>query len=158
MYTAPISALVLYTLSSSTWMIQITKSYTCPFTCATVQSLLPLTGVDLQNVIMQMMEGLIKHSMLITGKPLFNRHITLAYKIYIFLFGELTNAWLCFHLEHIQSAWTTIFFLIMRHKDIEDSKWSLITVNQNGISQKSYPILHILGKLLIGLIISHCKF
>ena len=34
--------------------------------------------------------------------------------IYLFLFGKLTNAWLNMtmnHLEQIQSAWTTIFFM-----------------------------------------------
>ncbi|KAA1138130.1 hypothetical protein PGTUg99_002899 [Puccinia graminis f. sp. tritici] len=81
--------------------------------------------------------------------------------IYLFLFGELTDAWLSLsmtHLEQIRSAWTTIFFLRMWHNNLENSPSSLMGVDRNGVSRQSYGIFHILGKSLIGLIISHREY
>jgi hypothetical protein len=87
------------------------------------------------------------------------QHIGLA--IYLFLFGELTDAWLCptmIHLDRIQSAWTCLFFLRYWHQSLTDESNPLMSINRNGISRQSYEIFHFLGNSLIGLILSHREF
>ncbi|KAA1122302.1 hypothetical protein PGTUg99_036437 [Puccinia graminis f. sp. tritici] len=81
--------------------------------------------------------------------------------IYLFLFGELTDAWLCptmNHLDRIRSAWTCIFFLRYWHQSISDESNSLMSIDRNGVSRQSYEIFHFLGNSLIGLIISHREY
>jgi hypothetical protein len=81
--------------------------------------------------------------------------------IYLYLFGELTNAWLCpkmNHLDWIRSAWTCIFFLRFWHQSISNKSNPLMSIDCNGVSRQSYEIFHFLGNLLIGLVISHREF
>ena len=81
--------------------------------------------------------------------------------IYLYLFGELTDAWLSptmSHLDCIRSAWTTIFFLRFWHQSISNQSSPLMSINRNGVSHQSYDIFHFLGNSLIGLIISHREF
>ncbi|KAI7944157.1 hypothetical protein MJO28_011685 [Puccinia striiformis f. sp. tritici] len=81
--------------------------------------------------------------------------------IYLYLFGELTDAWLSptmDHLDRIRSAWTCIFFMQFWHHSINDQSNPLMSIARNGISRQSYEIFHFLGKALIGLIISHREY
>jgi hypothetical protein len=81
--------------------------------------------------------------------------------IYLYLFGELTDAWLCQkmnHLDWIRSSWVCIFFLRHWHQSIGDKMFPLASINRNGVSRQSYEIFHFLGNAMIGLIISHCKY
>jgi hypothetical protein len=81
--------------------------------------------------------------------------------IYLFLLGELTDAWLCptmNHLDRIRLAWTCIFFLHFWHKSISDKASPLTSIDRNGVSRQSYEIFHFLGTLLIGLILAHREF
>ncbi|PLW21867.1 hypothetical protein PCANC_03352 [Puccinia coronata f. sp. avenae] len=81
--------------------------------------------------------------------------------IYLYLFGELTDAWLCpsmIHLDRIRSAWTCIFFMQFWHQSINHKSNPLMSINRNGISRQSYEIFRFLGNALIGLIISHREY
>jgi hypothetical protein len=81
--------------------------------------------------------------------------------IYLFLLGELTDAWLCptlNHLDCIWLAWTCIFFLRFWHKTISNKASPLTSIDRNGVSRQSYEIIHFLGTSLIDLIVAHCKF
>jgi hypothetical protein len=81
--------------------------------------------------------------------------------IYLFLFGKITDAWLCpamNHLNRIRSAWTCIFFLRIWHLSINAESSPLASIDQNGISRQSYEIFHFLGNSLIGLMLAHREF
>jgi hypothetical protein len=81
--------------------------------------------------------------------------------IYLFLLGELADAWLCptmSHLDRIRSAWTSIFFLRYWHQSISDDSNPLASIDRNGVSRQSYEIFHFLGNSLIGLIMSHREY
>ncbi|PLW42688.1 hypothetical protein PCASD_08506 [Puccinia coronata f. sp. avenae] len=87
------------------------------------------------------------------------KHIGLS--IYLFLLGELTDAWLCQkmnHLDRIRSSWTCIFFLRLWHLSNSDKNSPLTSIDRNGVSRQSFEIFSFLGNSLLGLIIAHRDF
>ncbi|EGG05389.1 uncharacterized protein MELLADRAFT_88084 [Melampsora larici-populina 98AG31] len=84
--------------------------------------------------------------------------------IYLFIIGELCDAWLnktMNHRERIRSAWTAAFFLRMwkahllqRQSDTD----GLMSFHLNGSSHASFKIFSTLAESLIALIISHREY
>lgn len=81
--------------------------------------------------------------------------------IYLFVLGELTDAWLSHSMPHrdrISLVWSAVFFLKSWHEYLlvrQAEPEKRMNVNQNGISHQSLKIFIQLGESLIGLILSH---
>lgn len=81
--------------------------------------------------------------------------------IYLFVCGEMCDAWLHNSIGHrarIWSAWTAIFFLRIWRNYIlerEQEPQSFMSLKNNFISHQSFRIFDSLGESLIGLILSH---
>lgn len=84
--------------------------------------------------------------------------------VYLFIFGEMCDAWLNQEIGHcarIRSAWTAAFFLRIWNnylKRRQDEPHSFISVSANGISPQSFKIFSTMAIRLIALIISHRQF
>lgn len=81
--------------------------------------------------------------------------------IYLFVMGELCDAWLnrtTNHRDRLLSAFTSYFFLQRWHQYLQERQVDspgLMSTKLNGISHQSHKILGQLAKSLLALVISH---
>ncbi|EGF98707.1 uncharacterized protein MELLADRAFT_95458 [Melampsora larici-populina 98AG31] len=84
--------------------------------------------------------------------------------VYLFVCGELCDAWLNRHMGHserVRSAWTAAFFLRKWNSYLQKQKQetgSMMSPKKNGISPQSLKIFTQLAESLIALIISHREY
>jgi hypothetical protein len=84
--------------------------------------------------------------------------------VYLFVFGEMTDAWLnqsIGHRQRLRSSWTAEFFLrIWKNYLIkrQDQPNSLMSLSANGISPQSLKIFPTMASRLLGLVISHRRY
>ncbi|EGG11883.1 uncharacterized protein MELLADRAFT_88981 [Melampsora larici-populina 98AG31] len=84
--------------------------------------------------------------------------------VYLFVCGELCDAWLNRHMGHserVRSAWTAAFFLRKWNSYLQKRKQetgSMMSPEKNGISPQSLKIFTQLAESLIALIISHREY
>ncbi|KAH9821182.1 hypothetical protein DFH28DRAFT_1190943 [Melampsora americana] len=99
-----------------------------------------------------------------TLKAALNREECTGLAIYLFVFGEMVDAWLnqtIGHQQRLCSSWTAEFFLRIWKNYLlkrQDEPNSLMSLSANGISPQSLKIFSTMASRLLGLIISHQKY